>query len=182
LKLAIFKKKKPPRKPRVAKFDPELDKFARALLLETCERFPMGYDPILSWRSMPVTAGVAEYQTRTIGLSAKVLIDEERVRVTLLHEYAHLLAVARKGMKEKGHGPAWRQAMVDLGLKPEVHHQYDVQRNQKRRVVVYRCIRCAMTFEKSRRFPQGRRYLHRGCGGALHLDGIMVATSDGNHS
>ncbi len=58
---------------------------------------------------------MAYYRIGTIGLSRTVITNEQQLRDTLVHEYAHLLAYVRYGRKGVGHGPPWKQAMTDLG-------------------------------------------------------------------
>lgn len=150
----------------------DLETFAQGLLLQLCRDFPMGYTPTLTWRNLRVTAGLAMYQKQEIVLSRLVLTDAERLRITLIHEYAHLLAFKRLGRKGAGHGKAWREAMVELGLPPTVQHNYPVQRNAKRQSVVYRCVRCGSQLTRARILPKRRKYVHARCGGALKLEAI----------
>ena len=150
-----------------------LQSFASEILKRICEEHPMGYVPKLTWKKLRVTAGIAFYNKREIVLSSLVLNTPERLENTLKHEYAHLLAVSRHGMKAgAGHGQAWRQAMRDLGLKPTVHHNYEVQRNSTRQKVVYRCMKCGTQVDRARRLPRRRRYVHANCGGALRLESV----------
>ncbi len=144
---------------------------------EAQSKYPLSFDPGLEWRRYSVTAGMAHYQQGLISLSAIVLKEPHQVRETLLHEYAHLLAFDRHGRKGVGHGRHWRQAMVDLGLEPKVHHQYEVVRNQARQTVVYRCKKCGETFARKRRLPQRKRYFHRQCGGQIALLEVQRATT-----
>lgn len=146
--------------------------FASELLRKLCEEHPMSYVPKLTWKNLRVTAGIAFYNRKEIVLSSLVLNTQERLENTLIHEYAHLLAVERHGMKGAGHGPGWRQAMRDLGVMPEVHHCYDVQRNSTRQKVVYRCMRCGTQVDRARRLPRRHRYVHAGCGGPLKLESV----------
>jgi SprT protein len=132
----------------------------------------MSYVPKLTWKKLRVTAGVAFYHRKEIVLSSVVLNTHERLENTLRHEYAHLLAVERYGMKGAGHGSAWRQAMRDLGLNPVVHHDYEVQRNSTRQRVVYRCMKCGTLVDRARRLPSRRRYVHANCGGPLKLEAV----------
>lgn len=129
----------------------------------------MPYVPKVVWRRYRVTAGIAYYRTCIIGLSSIVLKDAEAVRETLLHEYAHLLAVHRHGPAAANHGPAWQQAMRDLGVKPEVRHTYAVERNVARQRVTYVCVRCGAAIVRTRRLPKSRKYVHTDCGGSLRL-------------
>ena len=118
---------------------------------------------------------MAYFRRRAIGLGAAVLTTPERLLDTLVHEYAHLLAYARHGREGAGHGPAWRRAMADLGAEPRVRHAYEVARNAPRQRVVYRCVRCAVAFERRRRLPKNGAYVHAGCGGGLRLESVTKA-------
>jgi predicted SprT family Zn-dependent metalloprotease len=153
----------------------DLVPFADRLLDELCERFPIGYRPVLVWKRLRVSAGIAKYRERTIVLSRTILTDRERLDTTLKHEYAHLLAVARHGRKAAGHGPHWQAAMSDLGLEPAVRHQYEVVRNAKRQEVGYRCRRCGALITRGRRLNGRRRYVHSLCGGPLKLEFVRQA-------
>ncbi len=155
-----------------------LEQFAANLLAELCERYPMGYVPRLEWRGFRVSAGLAYYRIGTIALSNRVLKTEAQIRDTLVHEYAHLLAVHRHGPRAAGHGQPWRQAMIDLGAEPKVRHTYEVERNQARQKVTYRCSLCGKAFLRGRRFPKRVRYLHVGCGGELRLESVRRVTTE----
>ncbi len=150
----------------------QIQTLAEQLLDEVYQRFPIASCPLIEWRKYRTTAGTAHFFERKIALSALILTTEERLRTTLLHEYAHLLAFHRHGKRGRGHGPAWRQAMADLGLPPEVHHRLDCKRNQSQQVVLYRCARCHEIFERRRRMPARRRYIHINCGGAIQFVGV----------
>lgn len=99
----------------------------------------------------------------------RVLDTQQKVRDTLIHEFAHLLAYARVGRRGWGHGAAWQRAMADLGAPAEVYHTYPVKRNKPRQAVQYRCTRCGSTFVRLRALPKRRRYAHMHCGGGLEL-------------
>jgi SprT protein len=137
----------------------------------------MGYVPFLQWKGLRVSAGMAYYRAGRIALSTRILRDEASVRDTLIHEYAHLLAVHRHGKKGAGHGPEWQQAMREMGLEPKVRHTYHVERNQRRQKVTYKCVHCGTLFVRGKRFPRGARYLHVGCGGDLKLVQVQSITS-----
>ncbi|AIE85572.1 SprT-like domain-containing protein [Fimbriimonas ginsengisoli] len=146
---------------------------AELALEEAVNLFPLPYVPILIWKGYRVTAGMAYYRSGAIGLSTRVLQTPEAVRETLLHEYAHLLAVHRHGKKAANHGEFWRQAMRDLGQAPQVRHSYEVERNVPRQQVTYVCIKCGKPFVRARRLPKRQRYIHRNCGGDLRLQSIQ---------
>ncbi len=154
---------------------------AEKRLAEMCEAFPLGYTPKVVWRGYRVTAGLAYYRVGVIGLSTRVLKDEKAVIETLVHEYAHLLAVARHGVRAAGHGAAWQRAMRDLGQEPKVRHNYEVERNVARQSVTYLCLRCGKHVVRARRLPRRRKYVHAQCGGDLRLakvERITVVASD----
>lgn len=147
----------------------DLERVAASLLADLVARFPLRHAPRIVWKPYRVSAGKAYLRENVIGLSRRLLTTHERVRATLLHEFAHLLAVERHGPAGAGHGMAWRKAMEDVGAPAEVYHRYAVCRNRRRQTVVYACGTCGARFETPRRFPRGRRYAHRGCGGVLRL-------------
>ena len=150
---------------------------SEGILDELCAQFPLGYRPIIEWKALRVSAGMAYYKAGKIGLSRTIITTSERLTVTLRHEYAHLLAYARAGRKGTGHGAAWCQAMRDLGLDPKVHHNYEVERNKPRQEVRYQCLRCDQLIPLKRRLPRFRIYLHASCGGRLKFIEIAVIRS-----
>jgi predicted SprT family Zn-dependent metalloprotease len=154
-----------------------IERLAEDILEELCHRFPMGYRPRLVWRPYRVTAGMAYYRARTIGLSHIVIRDETALRDTLVHEYAHLLAVHHGGNRGKGHGHHWRQAMHQMGAEPKVRHTYAVERNKPRQRVDYQCVRCGAVIARKRRLPRKGRYIHAVCGGDLRLIRVVRVTA-----
>jgi len=156
----------------------ELEDCALLALEEAWAKFPMKQKPALVSRSYRVTAGMAYFHSWEIGISFRVLKTAEDVRETVLHEYAHLLAVDRHGRKGAGHGVYWQQAMSDLGLVPKVRHNLPVDRNQSRQMVIYQCRRCGALIERKRLLPKRRRYLHRSCGGFIRFVETVVVTKE----
>lgn len=144
-----------------------LEDVAVALLRELCSAHPIGYAPQLVWKNYRVSAGMAFYRTGIIALSSSIIDDEEKLRDTLIHEYAHLLAYYRHGREGIGHGKPWQDAMRDLGVEPRVQHNYPVKRNAQRQQVGYTCQRCGTVLVRAKRLPKRRRYAHAGCGGAI---------------
>lgn len=149
-----------------------LAEYAEGQLDILCSTHPIGYRPVIRWKNLRVTAGIAYIRGQAIGLSRLVLTDEASLRETLVHEYAHLLAVHRHGAQGGGHGEPWRQAMRDLGAPPIVHHRFEVARNQPRQAVTYECLKCGRLIERSRRLPRRRKYLHSSCGGEIRLKSV----------
>lgn len=145
-----------------------LQDLAPTILDEAMALHPLPARPNLEWSGrLRTTAGLAVFPTQTIRLSRVVLDDAEKLRATLLHEYAHLLAVHREGPRGVGHGPAWRRAMLDLGESPRRCHDYPVERRPRPRPYGYRCQRCGAEMSRARPLDPRRRYVHTGCGGGL---------------
>ena len=155
---------------------PQFQEFADRELERLWQLFPLKKKPIVEWKPLRVSAGLAYFRVYTIRLSYRVLKTEAAVKETLGHEYAHLLAYDRYGQKGTGHGAAWQQAMRDVGLVPTVRHNHEVERNEARQVVVYSCAKCGETFLRKRKFQQGRNYLHVKCGGALKFKHVRALT------
>src|ERR1700755_1218893 len=84
-----------------------LAQLANDILHEAVQRFPMSYVPVIKWKKLRVSAGIGHYASGTSGLSSLILDTPEKLRLTLLHEYAHLLAVERHGRKAANHGAYW---------------------------------------------------------------------------
>lgn len=144
-----------------------LSEQANRLLAELQRKHPLQRIVQLEWRSFRVTAGVAYYRRYVIGLSARLLTTEERLRETLLHEYAHLMAVDRYGLQAANHGLEWQAAMRELGLEPVRTHQYEVEPPRQRTETLVRCQRCGFEEVRRRRLMNGRKYIHMGCGGEV---------------
>jgi predicted SprT family Zn-dependent metalloprotease len=140
---------------------------AEELLEELSASFPLKQRPLLVWRRMPSSAGKAYYHLWQISLSSVLITDEERLKVTLTHEYAHLLAFERHGRTAGAHGPAWRQAMSDLGAPPIVCHNYEVERRVIARNLLYKCSVCGHEIPRVRPLKRGYIYTHQGCGGTI---------------
>jgi predicted SprT family Zn-dependent metalloprotease len=152
----------------------DLHALALRLVAEMSGRFAVRV-PTLEWRRYRTTAGMAHYDRWAISLSVHVLVDEERLRDTLVHEFAHLLAYSRHGEAGRGHGHPWRAAMIELGASPETKHRYPCRRNRPRQVVVYRCTACSVLIRRARRLPRRRKFVHVGCGGEITFHSIEVA-------
>lgn len=154
----------------------ELDRLAQAMLDDLMAAHPIRKRPEIVWKGLRVSAGIAYYRMDRIALSSRLITEESRLRSTLVHEYAHLLAYHRHGQKAANHGPCWRQAMLDLGEVPRRTHNYEVERNTARQQVAYQCQRCGVEFMRARRLPRRRKYVHSNCGGSLKLISITKTT------
>ena len=65
------------------------ERFAQEILDRLQVEFPLKAPARIAWRSYRVAAGKAYFNDRLIGLSSRLLDTEEKVRDTLVHEYAH---------------------------------------------------------------------------------------------
>ncbi len=151
--------------------DPGLAVLAQDLVDSLCDRQPVAIRPNLEWSGrMHVVAGRVFLRTGLIRLSIPLLTDPDRVRQTVLHEYAHLMVHTRWGKKVKPHGPEWKEAMLELGAEPRRTHAYTSER-KPRRSWTYRCTACGFEFTRRRRLAHGREYRHIGCGGRIDPNG-----------
>ena len=155
----------------------DLEAYAEDLLSELIVKFPLKRRPGMLWKRLRVTAGQAFCKPNCICLSSLLLTSKERLRSTLIHEYAHLLAFHRGGQKAANHGAVWKQAMAELGEPPIVRHTYEVERNTRRQSVLLKCKKCGLTFARRRRLPRNRRYLHLDCGGAIECVEVSMLKS-----
>lgn len=152
----------------------DLSMLAESILGELMASVPLQRLPRLVWRNYRVTAGTANHKDWTIALSVSLLTDKERLRETLVHEFAHLVAFSRVGKRGWNHGLEWQLAMHELGAQPVVRHQYEVRRNSRTQVVWYLCERCHAKIQRARRLPRRKKYLHLGCGGAIKFLSVEV--------
>lgn len=153
----------------------EFQQIVERILAELLVSHPIRTPAKLFWRNYRVAAGKAYLEVGTIGLSRLLITNEERLRSTLLHEYAHLLAFERSPRNGRGHGPVWQKAMLELGEEPVVRHKYEVERNQARQVVLYRCVGCGAELPRKRRLPKRRAFVHATCGAPIKFVGLRSA-------
>lgn len=110
----------------------------------------------VSWNSrMRSTAGLAYPNSSQIVLNPKLAgFGWAEVERTLLHELAHLVAHHRCGRRRiSPHGPEWRKACTDLGLKNEARcHDLPLPRHKMTRRYIYQCPACAVKVERVRLF------------------------------
>jgi predicted SprT family Zn-dependent metalloprotease len=147
----------------------ELDRDAAAAeaLAEAIRRLPVIDPPRIIWKRYRTTAGRAYFHEGTICLSSVLLDTPERIRETVLHEYAHHAVFQSYGPRAQSHGREWRSAMRKLGLKPDVHHAYACQGNQVSKRVVVKCRKCGEEILRVRPLKRNRIYSHIGCGGRI---------------
>ncbi|HWA82162.1 MAG TPA: hypothetical protein VG820_01920, partial [Fimbriimonadaceae bacterium] len=60
-----------------------LSDMADEILREAMDRFPLSYVPVIKWKRLRVSAGLAYYRIGTIGLSSLILDTPEKLRQTL---------------------------------------------------------------------------------------------------
>ena len=152
-------------------FDKELlEREIEDVLDEAHSMLPLRRPVQVEWRNYPATAGRALLEDSRICLSHILLTTAERVRDTVLHEYAHLFVFERWGYGAKPHGPEWRDAVQLLGLEPEVTHAYSGRKARRKRRLICRCEKCSAIIRRSRPLMRRREYTHVGCGGRVVED------------
>ena len=90
--------------------------------------------------------GVCRFRSKTIGLSRKLVLlnDKEQVMDTILHEIAHAIA----GHKA-GHGIEWKRVCIQIGAKPE--RCYDTDDTNVVELKYYaKCGACGKEHQKAR--------------------------------
>ena len=110
-------------------------------------------------RRMRSTAGRAFLYEAKVELNPKLLhldnnLEESlaQVRLTLLHELAHLLAHHRHGRGIAAHGAEWKQACADLGIPGEsATHQLNLPTRTQRKKWSYSCPHCLAIILRVRR-------------------------------
>lgn len=111
---------------------------------------------LVRWNSrMRSTAGLAHPSRSLISLNPKLTgFGWAEVERTLLHELAHLVAHERCGRRRiSPHGPEWRRACADLGLKNEARcHDLPLPRRKMARRFIYQCPACSAKIERVRPF------------------------------
>lgn len=94
---------------------------------------------------MRSTAGMAYWQKSLVTLNPRLAqFGAEEIDRTLRHELAHLLAQERAGKRRIApHGPEWRKACRDLGLRDEKRtHDLPLPRRTATPRYFYQCPAC----------------------------------------
>ncbi len=90
---------------------------------------------------------------------------------TVAHEVAHYIAHQLHGAKTRPHGPAWKHAMIALGVTPKATGRYSLNgvpvRRQRR--YAYRCACRIHQISRTlhNRHQKGRRYVCKKCSSPL---------------
>lgn len=102
------------------------------------------------------TAGRAWIRESWIELNPLLIgYGEDEVRLTLLHELAHLMAHERHGRTISAHGPEWRQACADLGIPgASATHRLPLPRRQVARRFYYECPSCGAGMKRVRQMKR----------------------------
>jgi predicted SprT family Zn-dependent metalloprotease len=114
----------------------------------------------VNWNSrLQTTAGTACLNNTRIELNPRLAdIGEHQVQRTLRHEVAHIVAFARAGRRARQlqtHGPEWRMACAELGIKDEpAFHDLPFARRTLVRKFVYQCPSCNLIVRRVRKFAR----------------------------
>lgn len=105
------------------------------------------------------------YNHKSIELSTKLVTinNEERVRLTILHEVAHALTEGH------GHDIVWKAKLLEIGGDGKrCYSSIDtntIERTRSSKLYTLKCQDCDYTAGRYRR--RMNNYRHRGCGGNL---------------
>ncbi len=143
----------------------DFQEVARRALEYACGVLPIKRLVTLQWKTYPVSAGRAFLHEYRICLSRTLLITEQRIRDTVLHEYAHLVVFDKYGHKALPHGPEWREVMRKFDLQPKATHDYDCARTGRPKPYLCKCQSCGYELARTRPLKRNRIYNHIGCGG-----------------
>jgi SprT protein len=109
------------------------------------------------WNSrMTTTAGYARFPAFVIDLNQHLKKYEEEIERTLKHELAHLLALAKYGVKIEAHGAEWKYYCAKLGISDEtVRHRLQLgERRQVEKKYTYHCLNCKIEVKRVRKFKR----------------------------
>jgi SprT protein len=123
----------------------DLQSYARRLLSKIgCQNLAKKVD--VRWNPrMRTTAGMAYPTQALVTLNPKLqAFGSSEIDRTLRHELAHLVAHTREGRRRiAAHGPEWKQACSDLGLKDERRcHELPLPKREMTRRHFYQCPAC----------------------------------------
>lgn len=105
------------------------------------------------------------YNHKSIELSTKLveINDENRVRLTILHEVAHALTEGH------GHDAVWRAKLLEIGGDGKRCYSSSdtntIERTRSSKLYTLECQNCGYTAGRYRR--RMNNYSHRGCGGRM---------------
>lgn len=104
-------------------------------------------------------------QYKVVELSTKLveINDENRVRLTILHEVAHALTEGH------GHDNVWKAKLLELGGDGKRCYSSSdtntIERTRSSKLYTLECQNCGYTAGRYRR--RMNNYSHRGCGGRM---------------
>ena len=112
----------------------------------------------------------------------KMKSENDYIKNTIGHEYAHLVAFKYfgwKGVEGKPHGRAWKAVMHSFELDPKRCHNYETKPARKTRSRTCHCNVCHEEFKVgSIRYNRirkgGRNYVHKNCGGTIEAGAAKV--------
>lgn len=104
-----------------------------------------------------------------LGIRLQLCQEPGLLGTTLLHELAHVcdhLTAADPRRHRCTHGPAWRRWAVAFGIEPaRTAHSLALRELRRERLKpVAVCERCGCVFQRLRRLPRRRRWVHPECG------------------
>lgn len=107
------------------------------------------------------------------------------IATTVPHEWAHIAACHKYGMRIAAHGPEWKATMRQVGVQPTRCHNYTVPEGVKvgKQRAKYKCVcaKCDSVIEVGAKvrskLEAGATYKHNRCGGRIVVAGQATPAS-----
>jgi len=141
-----------------------LDFVAAAALIER-----VGHLPVRASHAVGLLGSYAHCGGEPVCIRLQPRQEPELLRTTLLHELAHAcehLTAPQPHRHRCGHGPAWRAWALAFDIAPQRSGKSFALNNlrQERLKPVAVCERCGCVFQRLRRLPARRNWVHPECG------------------
>ncbi|NJC87753.1 MAG: SprT family zinc-dependent metalloprotease [Desulfuromonas sp.] len=125
--------------------------------------------PVRSSRATGLLGSYAHRGGEPLCIRLQPLQEPELLRTTLLHELAHAcehLTSPQPHRHRCSHGPSWRAWALAFDIAPKGSGRSPVLNNlrQERLKPVAVCERCGCVFQRLRRLPARRSWVHPECG------------------
>lgn len=136
---------------------------ARALIMKLAEL------PVEPGRGVGLLGCYVHRGSEPVGIRLQPRQEPELLAATLLHELAHAcehLTAPRPARHRCGHGQRWREWALAFAIEPTSRCRSAAlsELRQQRLKPVAVCERCGCVFERLRRLPANRSWVHPQCG------------------
>ncbi|TLM65261.1 MAG: hypothetical protein FDZ69_10700 [Deltaproteobacteria bacterium] len=129
----------------------------------------LGALPVKPSRATGLLGSYAHRGGEPVCIRLQLLQEPDLLRTTLLHELAHACehqSAPRPQRHRCGHGPAWQGWALAFGITPQRSGRSPALQSlrQARLRPVAVCERCGCVFQRLRRLPARRSWVHPECG------------------